>query len=963
VAGSRAEGELFLLDNTDVGDFFQHATGSAILGTSLGVEAIQEFSVLTNTYSAQFAGNGAVINATTKSGTNNFHGSAYEYLRNSVLDARNFFDGPTIPSFRRNQFGGSLGGPIKKDKLFFFVNYEGFRQSQGQTGVAYVLDDQARLGNVPCNDILGATPGTCANGARVPVTIAPAVENILTQPSGPFGQVYPLPTGPELLVQGGPFNQYPTGYALDSPIASNIGNENYVLGRVDYTFSPSDSIFGRYVSDRSDALYPFAASQLPFWPESDKAANQFFTLEERHIFSPSKLNLARFSFVRTFVSADDLGGAPSVSDPLNFAQEFAPGQGRPDGNVGPGGGGTSLGPVGLLPFVVIQNKFTGGDDFIWNHGAHSLKFGGEVARIQTNLNTPFNEGAGYTFSGIPGFLTGSSVFAFAEPADSSVFATSPTTTLPFTPQRYFREINIEPYFEDDWKVTPRLTLNLGIRYDFDTNPVDAGGIPLYAIPNPLTAIGYTKVSHVYLNNPSVHNIDPRIGLAFDPFHDHKTSIRVGFGIFHDQIAPRTYTSEYTLNPPTATLLVVAAPFPNPFVGAVPCDPSIVTTLGPGGPPYYPTCQPPGEIAGVDYALQHTPYQIQYNLTVQREIMHGTVFSIGYIGSQGVHLMDEYNANPPECNTPGTPLGSTATSSRSVCASPDATFWNGSFGPAGPNSNPDLNPTFFGSPIPLNAGIISAAANGHSSYNSLQLALDRQLTHNLQGQVSYTYSRCIDDGSVTSGLENQTVSQSGQTSSPYNQALDRGPCNFNITHSLRVNSLIALPFKGNRFVEGWQISEILSATTGLPLNVLDGFDQSLLGTIADQRPDYAGAKCNKVTGSYKAWYDPTCYALQPLGTVGDVGRNSLNAPGLLDLDFAILKNTRIWEKVDTQFRAEFFNILNHTNFGTPNPIAFSGAAGVAPSPIPTDQTYNPAAGQITFTNTSSRQIQFAVKFIF
>jgi hypothetical protein len=262
----------------------------------------------------------------------------------------------------------------------------------------------------------------------------------------------------------------------------------------------------------------------------------------------------------------------------------------------------------------------------------------------------------------------------------------------------------------------------------------------------------------------------------------------------------------------------------------------------------------------------------------------------------------------------------------------------------------------------NENVSNTVPEAHSGYNSLQIALNRQMTNNIQGQVSYTWSKCLDSGSVTSGQENQTASEAGGAISPYNLSLERGLCNYNVPQSLRVNSLIQLPFHGNKAVRGWSFSQILSATAGYPLNIVDGFDQDGLGIFADNPPDYKnGVKCNRVTGNPMQWFDPTCYTLGPLGQIGDVRRNSVSGPGILDLDIALHKETRITEKLDTQFRAEFFNVINHPNFGEPNSMAvFSGSFGQNPSsPV----TYNPTAGQITSTSTSSRQIQFALKFIF
>jgi len=342
VSGARAEGQAYLLDSTNIQGFWNHGSGSGVMGTTLGIEAIAEFSVLTNTYSAQFGGSGAVVNAVSKSGTNDLHGSAYEFLRNSALDARNFFD--TIkPPFRQNQFGGSLGGPIKKDKLFFFVNDEELRRSLSQTVVALVPDANAHQGIV--------------NGVNVGINSAVA----------PLLALYPLPTTPVA-----------PGVGSIPEVDTQTGTENYLLGRVDYTISSNDSLFVRYVKDFGDITMPFLGSPLPpRWPEVGSTRNQFATIEWRRVISPSMLNLLRFSFTRT--RETDVQARPDQAPALNFFPER-----RQNGGVIVTGL-SSLGTSIFAPLLEVQNKFPLSDDFIWTHKAHSLRFGGVLDRVQSNF--------------------------------------------------------------------------------------------------------------------------------------------------------------------------------------------------------------------------------------------------------------------------------------------------------------------------------------------------------------------------------------------------------------------------------------------------------------------------------------------------------------------------------------------------------------------------------------------------
>ena len=673
IAGARTEGEEFLLDDTNTSDFWTHQAGSGALGTSLGIEAIQEFSLLTNTYSAQFGGNGAVVNAVSKSGTNSLHGSGYEFLRNSALDSRSYFDlvagaggvySPDKPEFRRNQFGGSLGGPIKKNKLFFFVNYEGLRQALGESltsvGIPepYVASDELPCGTPGAPTTAPIYPGgplgpnlinsnpaagcaaltssgtnwsavsgfeTGSNPIEPEVAFgsgagaqSAAAATAVTGILGLYGKI-PVPAG--AVDQG--------GYFFTATNASQTQSENYVLGRIDYTLSSNDSVFGRYVSDRANSLSPFPdfGSSLPFWPEQDQTKNQYFTLEERHIFSTNVVNQARFTFVRTYENAFTVGG--TNPDPLNYFPSR-----HEDAFVIPCGTCAGVGASQFDSDLITQNTFGAGDDVAWNHGAHTITFGADIMRVQSNVYAPFMYGGFYIFSSLDGFVKGSPLLGYA-------VQNSPYTDIP---NRYFREIDINPYINDSWKINSRLTLNIGLRYEYGTNP---SGTPLYTVLNPPYGDGaFAPVSHVFQTSPNRKNIDPRVGLAWAPFGDQKTSIRAGFGMFHDPVAPRTYASAYYFNPPFSYHFLLPEPFPNPFLGAPAALPPNEEPTGcamdnlANNQNY---CTTLGD--GVPYTTNEAPYQEQWNLNVQRALGAGTILSVAYVGSRGVHLFSQRNLNP------------------------------------------------------------------------------------------------------------------------------------------------------------------------------------------------------------------------------------------------------------------------------------------------------------------------------
>lgn len=984
ISGSRPTGQAFIMDNTDVRNYWEHGVGSGYAGTSLGVEGIAEFQVLTNTYDARYPGNGVVVNSVTRSGTNAFHGGAYEFIRNSALDARDFADpasGP--PPFRRNQFGVAVGGPIKTNKLFFFSNYEGLRQSLSSTVPTFtMLEPYVAAGMLPCADITptpsNCTPSTSANSTQPGVLIGPVpgANSTAEQVAALYGlckacrQVATVVNGtpePPGFDQG--------GYFAATSAPPLVVNEDYLLGRVDYDIRTNDSVFARYLIDDA-RVNNNPQDPLGIFPELDYTRNQYLTIAERHVFSPTMVNSLSFAWVRTNENSHtalgltpaQLSAAGLTSDPLDMTRTLFSEPFRPDGQVIPfGSAGTApLGPNPDRPQTTVQSKFSGGDDLVWTRGSHTLKIGGTVTRIQNNIDHVAYPSGGalyLVYLGMQNYVQGSPLVAFAVPKG---FANA---------SRYDRSIAIAPYIEDDWQVNSRLTLNLGMRYDYATNPVGwaYGNQPLTTVAasylppiGPLTppsgslanpASLFTPVKHVFLNNPNAENWAPRVGFAYDPFADHKTSIRGGFGVFHDPVTGRTYDSGFVATPPALTDLLIFPGFPNPFSGGF--------------------AAPPSEYAGVDYLVPHgSPYTLQYNLNAQREVAPGTVFTIGYVGSVSRHLWGPRDINPPMCiGYPNCTALPQIPSSRPTATTGPYTFVPGSanacvgtdqnnatapgnngtgcygsgvqFPPAPGSAGPRINPNF--------STLIVEATTGASSYNSLQTGLIHQFGKNLSGQVYYTWSHCIDNGSFTSGLEEPGQAQSDG----YNQAYDYENCIFDVRQNLSINGLYALPFTGSRLVEGWRLGAIFGAHSGQPINITNGGSADPGSLQTATRPNYSfapGCSPNHIIDKAVApgvlqWFDPNCYEPQAVGFLGNVRKNSVPGPGAFDLDFSITKDTKIRENMSLEFRAEAFNILNHFNPGAP-----SGAIDLARGT--SGQTTTSQAPVIT-----PRQIQFAVKLDF
>jgi Carboxypeptidase regulatory-like domain/TonB-dependent Receptor Plug Domain len=979
VSGSRPVGLAYMLDNTDIRDALDHGAGVSVMGTSLGMEAIQEFSVLTNTYSAEFGGTGAAVNAVSKSGTNSFHGSAYEYFRNSVLDSSNYFDAPgQKPDFRRNQFGGSLGGAIKKDKAFFFVNYEGLRSGTGETSRATVPTTLPALftaGGMTFN-------GTTWVGQYGP--ISPLTESI-------FG-LYPLAQS---------FSQCPNvsntqflpGTGIYCSNQTQIGNEDYVLARGDYVFGAKDSLLARYVREGAYQVLPYVYSPIPGYPEIDNEHNQYFTIEERHMFSTTLLNEVRFGFVRlyTLTANGGVSGPPLQSAPGLQDMDFSPGQ-----NI------SSLGPSPTSPSRPVTNRFSIGDDVILTLGDHSIHFGASVTRVQLNQIWDQYPGGAWIFANlggntVPNTPLGGSMYGFpllcvCGAAPTYSYTTPSGVVYPFNDHRYWRQTWLDPYVQDDWRITKKLTLNIGLRYAWASNPTTVQQ-PVFVINNltapTTTQFDFVTAKHPFTSNPNKMNLDPRIGLAWDPFGDHKTSVRAGFGIFHEPVTARTYALDNTSFLPNAPLFFL---FFSPTFPALPSNPATDAS----------------SIAWYYAILQNvdtSPYVMQYNLNVQRDLGHGMVLTVGYNGSSGNHLFLWADANPPlaygdlssaDLNAPGAggapSVAQTFAGTGATGLGARGTVTNPFVGASGPGTFAHVNPNF--------QAVEAVQPRAHSTYNALQVTWTRQFSKSFAGNAGYTWSRCIDDASATISTEQGEWA----VVDAYNPSLDRGPCSFSSDHVFTANAIYQFPFKGNKFVEGWQVSPIVSAYSGLPFNVqtmFGGLYQSQTGGATEgERPDRVPG-CKAMVKSKTEWWNPECFVLSPFGTLGDSGRDSLNNPNFVNFDFAIFKDTHLTEKLTMQLRAEFFDILNHPNFVVGNQVYLMGTANtVAPSnpnyalrsdpaayvpPVPgvspggllcnpgqspngpvAGPCYTPGTGltaTMPGTNGGQRQIQFAVRFMF
>jgi carboxypeptidase family protein/TonB-dependent receptor-like protein len=875
VNGARPDSMLYLLDGTMVNDATNNGHGSAA-GQALGVEGILEFRVLTHSFSAEYGHNaGGVISAVTRAGTNEFHGSVYEFVRNNIFDARNFFNPGALPAFRRNQFGAAAGGRIIKDRLFFFANYEGLRQRQGNTIIATVPDVNARKGLVPD-----------ASGRLQPVILNPVAV--------PYVNLYPLPNG---LNQGDGTAQYLFNFSAPA-------TEDYSMERMDYRMSDKDSFYGRYVFDPSQST---AVEPVPIFVTPIVGTAHLAVLSETHIFSGASLNEFRSAFNRTTPGQDS-----NPIQPLAPSLSFVPG--LPFGTIQYGAANdiskgqlSTLGSAAGGKQAWWQNLFQESDTFSTVRGAHSLKFGVDVQRTQLNITYSNSARGAYTFGGLASLLAG-------QPSQLRLLVTNSHSSG----RRGFRRILFGGFVQDDYRLRPNLTLNLGLRYEAFTAPSEVNGMT-GSLRN-LTDVKNTPGPPFV---PSKLNFAPRVGMAWDPTGSGKTSVRLGAGMFFNHIDGRSWFINATSNPDFLSSYQIAnPPFPNALAASLPVN-ALQQNLR---VQYHPD----------------TPTIIHYNLEVQRQLAPTLSIRAGYVGSQGYHL---------------TRLGELDTRTPQIL--PDGSKFFAA-------TAPFINPNF--------ASLQTILTDAHSNYNGLQAVLQKTVSAGLVFQASYTYSKALSEADqITAG---QITSIPSTQMDPYDPGRDYSRSAYDQRHLLVWNASYQMPWDkrlngrlAKATLGGWAINAIYSYGSGLPIDILTGFNNSRDGDSNNpDRPDLATgfsndsihgvtAGCQGIPAGQKLqtpqrWFDPCAFSLPAAGTYGNLGRLTVTAPGLFTVDFTLVKTTRLKEQKQLEFRAEFFNLLNHANFGLPINAVFNSS-----------RIRSGNSGSITSTATDNRQIQLGLKLIF
>lgn len=871
IAGRRPQDNLFLLNGIEyTGASLINNTPGGTSGQLLGVDGIKEFNVVSGTYSAAYGKrSGAQISIVTSSGTNQLHGSIYEFLRNSALDTRNYFDAKNIPEFQRNNFGASLGGPLRRNKAFLFGNYEGYRQNLGESIVALVPDNASRA------------------------AAAASVKPLLN--------LWPIANGPEVLTNG-----VATGVAKWIGTAPQKIREDFGTTRFDQTLSSTDNYSVIYTIDDSTANSPAAN---PYSYIDEALREQVLSAQEQHLFAKA-VNVVRFGFSRasfhfdSYVPSEQQSLAPSIRSGVPSYAVVIAGSTASNGASSLTAAGSNVGSNNSI----ARNLFTFDDHAYYTVGNHTIEAGVWIQRLQSNDNLAQDQYGQAAFASLNTFLAG----------NVKTFTYAPKTT-----ELGWRALFVNAFIEDTYRVTPRLELRLGLRSQSSTGWSESQGrAGIYTFTNGIINTEPIVVKNALTKNHASFLPEPRAALAWNVFGSGRTSLKIGAGLHHTLLDSLDYRLDQ------------AAPFNTVY------SYSSTTVAAPvsGTPRVSPST--------ADAAMR-TPALLAYSLKIEQQLVPGTVLSLGYEGFHSYHQILNGDLNEP-----------------SFIERPDGRLYY----PNTTRANPAV------------ANTTSWWSGGSGSYNALNADLRHSGSRGLYYGVSYTWSKNLDDGSAwNTSVSSNTPAYVSVPSRPH---LDYGPAATDIRNAAALYANYALPFgkDGSLFanskplvqtlLSGWSFSSIVNVMSGFPFSPQLGYNPTGSGDSRNPvrpnwNPAYHGSLYTHGSTAERAtrYFHPQAFLAPAYGTVGNVSRDSLRGPGFANWDASLKKTTLIGNRWHAEFRAELFNVLNHTNLSLPNTVVFSSG--------PTQGTLaqqNTAAsygtpGVVSATANSSRQLQLALKLQF
>lgn len=842
------------------------------------LDAIQEFKVLTGVYPAEFGyGSGGQVQVTIKGGSNQFHGSAYEYIRNAAVDARNYFLAPTTPTppFKRNQFGATVGGPIRKDKTFFFVGYEGFRLRQDINSRATVPLPSFLNGNFSA-----LLPNTTIYqpGTRIPFSgnIIPA--NLIDPAGRALLSYYPSPTSST------PAGAAPSNNYIFSEIRRETMDEGSI--RIDHTFTEKDSlrITANYFNDPSfePSNTLCGARVIPGFGCYVNQKSELYGITETHVFSPTLVNEFRIGYTL-------LNQPRAMEDAaIPFVQTYN----IPSFAGGPGNGGvpaasiTSYATIGNatnLPQNRWDSTYILGNSVVWSHDKHSFKFGVDASQFRSSQYY-VQYGVG-SFS----FTSNTATYPSSNYALADVLLGRPATTqrVPNYPSKWYQSTTtIGLFAQDDYKITPNFTLNYGLRWELYTPTTEKYNkeASFDPITGGIIVAGQNGIGS-NLWEPRYHNFAPRLGFAWQPFGNGKTVIHAGGGIFYNAPTSGNGILAIFYNPPIRTPQTFTSTLASPLVGLANSFPA--ANAGTSSSPF-----------GIAQNFSTATID-EWSFNVQHEIVPTLVLDVTYFGSKGSHLPLNRNINQPR------PSGRAGV----TLPRPYTGYSNISF----------------------------AESVGNSVYNSLQTKLEKRFSAGLSLLATFTWGRSIDDGN---GIATSTSASSTTPQDALNQRAERGRSDFDIKYRFVFSPVYELPFgKGKPLVNqgfwayivgGWQVSGLFSAQTGSP--VTPYYSANVSGTLNNQdRPNVVGDP-NNGPKTPQQWFNVAAFVAPAAGNFGNAGRNIINGPNLVNLDAAVVRTFRFTERLGVQLRAQSYNTFNHPNFNLPNATMDSSARGTITSAL-------------------------------